>query len=467
MPLFNSIVIRNLSITAVCLFLLGTVACDQPEPTVITNEFSDTYAFVNVNVIPMDEERVLENQTVVVSDGRIIAAGPADETDVPENAEQIDGTGQYLMPGLAEMHGHIPGANNRQYAKDVLFLYISNGVTTVRNMAGNPYHIELREKVEEGEVAGPTIFAASPWLNADSVPSSEDAERVVREYYEAGFDHMKMGSLPLDRYRALADAAHETGLPFAGHIPEEVGLVNALEARQKSIDHYDRYVEFLVPDDAGWDGENPGFFGSAVVHLADEERIPEAVDLTIEAGTWNVPTLSLVEHLESPEAPEEMAQWPEMRYMPQSVIDGWVESKNNFQARDDFQPEAAARLVEIRQKLTKELYDRGAPIALGSDAPQFFNVPGFSIHHEMEMMVAAGLTPYEVLVTGTRNAAAYFDTPDEFGTVQENRRADLILLNANPLDNIANVKDRAGVMVRGAWWPESEIQERLEEIAQR
>ncbi len=432
-----------------------------------SGEISNTgmYAFIDVNVVPMDEERILENYTVIVRDGRIYSVAPSDDAQIPDNAEQIDGSGKYLMPGLTEMHGHIPGSDNPQYTEDVLFLYLSNGITTVRNMAGNPYHIELREKVKDGEVLGPTIFAATPWLSSNTIPEPGDAERIVRDFKEAGYDHIKMGSLPLDTYLAVAESANEIGLPFAGHIPEEVGLVNALEAGQKSIDHYDRYVEFLVPDDAGWDGSNPGFFGSAVVHMADEDRISDAVDRTIEAGTWNVPTLSLVEHLASSEAPEEMGEWPEMKYMPADVVEGWMESKHDYQGRNDFQPDAANRLVEIRQKLTKELHDRGAPIALGSDAPQFFNVPGFSIHHEMEMMVATGLTPYEVLVTGTKNPAIYFDTPEEFGTVQENRRADLILLNSNPLQDIANVRDRAGVMVRGEWWTEQEIQDRLNQIA--
>ncbi|MGO1720589.1 MAG: amidohydrolase family protein, partial [Luteimonas sp.] len=183
-------------------------------------------------------------------------------------------------------------------------------------------------------------------------------------------------------------------------------------------------------------------------------------------GTWNVPTLSLVEHLASDTPAEEMIAWPEMRYMPQQVREGWVRSKHQFQAREDFQPEAAQALVELRQELTRALHAAGAPIALGSDAPQFFNVPGFSIHHELRMMVATGLTPYEVLATGTREPARYFGTPDAFGTIEPGRRADLILLEANPLDDVANVQRRAGVMVRGQWLPEEQIQARLDAIAE-
>jgi hypothetical protein len=422
-------------------------------------------AFVDVTVLPMEGERVLQRQTVVVRDGRIAAVGPADRTEVPAGAVRVQGTGRYLMPGLAEMHGHIPGSQNPRYTENVLFLYVSNGVTIVRGMAGDPSHLELRERVARGDLLGPTIHAASPGFSGNNAGTPDAAERRVREMHQAGYDLLKVFSMPTDAYARMASTAHELGIPFAGHIPAAVGLEGALEHRQASIDHLDRYVEFLVRDGVSTQGRDGGFFGSAFVDLVDTGKIPTAVARTREAGVWNVPTLSLVEHLASSEAAERMAEWPEMRYMPPQVIEGWVRSKHDFQARPDFQPAAAQRLVEIRRQLTKALHDGGAPIALGSDAPQFFNVPGFSIHHEMEMMVASGLTPYEVLVTGTRNPAIYFETPDEFGTVQVGRRADLILLEANPLDDIANVRRRAGVMVRGNWLPENEIQQRLQTIA--
>jgi imidazolonepropionase-like amidohydrolase len=256
-------------------------------------------------------------------------------------------------------------------------------------------------------------------------------------------------------------------MPFGGHIPAEVGLVGALNARQASIDHLDRYVEFLVPAGSSGAASESGFFGSGWVHLADPQRIPEAVRRTIEAGTWNVPTLSLVEHLASAEAPEKMIEWPEMRYMPRSVLNEWVTAKRNQQASPAFQRPAANRLVQLRRQLVRSLHDAGAPIALGSDAPQFFNVPGFSIHHEMQMMAAAGLTPFQVLVTGTRNPARYFGASETFGTIEPGKRADLILLEADPLVDLANLQRRAGVMVRGQWFAEADIQARLKDIAGR
>lgn len=422
-------------------------------------------AFRNVNVVPMDDERVLENHTVIVRDGRIESVAPAGEVTVPEGATEIDGTGRYLMPGLAEMHGHVPGTNDPQYTEDVLFLYVSNGVTTVRGMAGHPSHLDLRERAERGEIIAPTLYAAAPGMSRNSAPDPEAADRLVRQHHDAGYDLLKVFDMSPETYQRMAESAREVGMPFAGHIPASVGLTGALEARQASIDHLDRYVEFFAGD--GAEGRQGGFFGSGIIDLADAGLIPAAVEATREAGVWNVPTLSLVEHLAEPESPEEMRQRPELRYMPSAVVDRWIDAKREFDARDDFQPERARQLVQLRRDLTKALHDGGAMIALGSDAPQFFNVPGFSIHHEMRMMEAAGLTPYQVLVTGTRNPAIYFNTPDDFGTVAAGRRADLILLEANPLDNLEHVQERAGVMVRGRWLPESEIQSRLDAIAAR
>ena len=422
-------------------------------------------AFVDVHVVPMDRDTVLEGHTVIVQDGRITAVGPVDRTPPPAGATVVEGAGRYLMPGLAEMHGHVPGPDDPDYVENVLFLYVSRGVTTVRGMAGDPSHLELRDRIARGELLGPTLHAAGPGFSGNNVPDPAAAERRVREQHAAGYDLLKVFGISAEAYARMAATAHELGIPFAGHVPASVGLAGALEHRQASIDHLDRYVEFLV-DEAAPDGDT-GFFGSALIDRADPARIPEAVARTREAGVWNVPTLSLVEHLASPEAPEAMARRPEMRYMPPRVVEDWVRAKHQFRDRPDFQPPAARRLVEIRRQLTRALHDAGAPIALGSDAPQFFNVPGFSVHPEMEMMVAAGLTPYEVLVTGTRNPAVHFGTPSEFGTVAVGRRADLVLLDANPLEDITHAGRIAGVMVRGRWLPGEEIEERLEALAQQ
>ena len=451
---------RAAALLALVFAAAASPACAQSGPA-----NGGAAVFLGVNVVPMDRERVLENQDVVVRDGRIVSVAPAGAVAVPEDARRIDGAGRWLMPGLTEMHGHVPGPDDPAYAENVLFLYVSNGVTTVRNMAGHASHPALRDRIARGEQLGPTLYVASPWLGAEVAGTPEAARRAVQDYKAAGFDLLKIGSLPEPAYRAMAETAHQLEMPFGGHIPADVGLVGALDARQKSIDHFDRYVEFLVPPERRPQGVDPGFFGSAWIGLVDESRIAEAVSRTVDAGTWNVPTLSLVEHLASTEPIEAMIARPEMRYMPPRVREAWVRAGRQFRARDDFRAESAQALVDLRRRLTRALSEAGAQLALGSDAPQFFNVPGFSIHHEMRMMAAAGLSPYQVLAAGTREPAGYFLTPDEFGTVETGRRADLILLEANPLEDLANVQRRVGVMVRGRWLPEAEIRVRLEAIA--
>lgn len=457
--------------TLVCLFGCLSMACgaSAPPESVPAAEADPgrAVAFIGVNVVPMDRETVLERHTVVVADGKILSVAPADAAQVPAGARRIDGSGRWLMPGLAEMHGHVPGGDDPAYAEDVLFLYVSNGVTTVRNMAGDASHLALRDRIARGELLGPTLFAASPWLDPETAGTPELAERAVRDYHAAGFDLVKLGGIPPAAYVRMAQTAHEIGIPFAGHVPGDVGLVGVLDARQASIDHLDGYAEFLVGEGTDLSRYDRGAFGAGLVELFDLGRMPEAIERTLAAGTWNVPTLSLMEHLAAPEPAERMAQWPEMRYLPGQVVDGWVAAKREVQARDVFRPAAAQRLVEVRRQLLKALHDAGAPIALGSDAPQYFNVPGFSIHREMRMMAEAGLTPFEVLATGTREAARYFGTPDAFGTIEPGRRADLILLEGDPLADLDNVQLRAGVMLRGRWLPEADIQARLEQVAGR
>lgn len=433
-------------------------AADPPAPA------TGTIAFVGVDVLPMDRDALLRDQTVIVRDGRIATIAPKATVEIAPDTLRIEGAGRILMPGLAEMHGHVPGPEDAQYAQDVLFLYLANGVTTVRNMSGHPWHLDLRRRIDGGEVAGPNLIAASPWLSAKT---AEEAERKVREAKQAGFDLVKIGDMPRVAYAAMANTAHALELPFAGHVPFEVGLVGALDAKQASIDHLDRYVEFLVPAGSDVTSRDPGVFGSGWIGSVDRSRMDAAVRRTVAAGTWNVPTLSFIEHLASPEPPETMIGWPEFRYLPREVRDAWVRAKHEYAARGDFSPEAARALVRLRRELLEALHDGGAPIALGSDAPQFFNVPGFSVHREMRMMVEAGLTPYEVLVTGTRNPARALGTPDAFGTVAVERRADLILLEADPRADIGNAARRVGVMVRGQWWPEAALQSRLREIAAR
>ena len=187
-------------------------------------------------------------------------------------------------------------------------------------------------------------------------------------------------------------------------------------------------------------------------------------EATRASGVWNVPTQSLIESIALPDDPLEMAKRPEMRYMPPQVVSNWVEAKQNFLANESYSAEGARRFVEIRLKLIKALQDAGAGLLLGSDAPQVFQVPGFSMRAELASLIAAGLTPYEALTTGTRNVALYFGALEDRGTIEIGKAADLLLLEANPLEDVGNVELLDGVMVRGRWLPRSELDEILRRL---
>jgi imidazolonepropionase-like amidohydrolase len=197
------------------------------------------------------------------------------------------------------------------------------------------------------------------------------------------------------------------------------------------------------------------------VDRVDEARLPALVKQTVAAGTWNVPTQILLEHWLNGTDPEALRRLPEMRYQTPAVLDEWVATKRKAEAA--FPMAQRERFITLRRRILKELHDGGAGLLLGSDAPQVWNVPGFSIHRELGTYVAAGLTPYQALATGTRNVAAYAGTSDRTGTVEAGKRADLVLLEANPLQDIANTSRIAGVVLGGRWISKAEIDRRLQE----
>ena len=414
-------------------------------------------AFVNVNVISMTSDAVDVSRTVIVEDGRIASIGPVDSIPVPEGAVVIDGTDRYLIPGLAEMHGHVPGANSANLER-VLSLYVANGVTTVRGMLGQSSHLELRDRLARGEILGPRLVTSGPSFNGRSVSSPEDGEAMVRAQHAEGYDFLKIHpGLSRREFDAIARTANELGIPFAGHVPEDVGVPRALEAGIATIDHLDGYMETLLPANEDQSGGLGGFFGLFIADQADASRIEEIAAATASAGVWNVPTESLFEHVTAPwYAPGDLVNRPEMKYMPSATVEQWQTSRDELIEDINYDARTAKKAVELRQKLIVALHEAGAGLLLGSDSPQIFNVPGFALHHELEYLVDAGLTPFVALQSGTVNPARFFGS-EAFGRVVEGTDADLMLLDANPLADIGNVRRIHGVMLRGRWLPRSEL----------
>lgn len=422
-------------------------------------------AFVGVSVVPLDRERVLADQTVVVRDGRIAEIGPAGKVSVPAGAARVDGRGKYLMPGLADMHAHLfpgDGAGNDMAAQQ-LTLYLANGVTTVRNMIGAPAHVVLRERLAAGRLLGPTLYTAGPPVQGKDAVSPEVAERIAAAQKQAGYDLIKVHEgLRPEVYQALAAAARKEGIPVAGHVTAAVGLRRALAARQSSIEHLDGYLQALAPEDFPAPPSQV-VLGPALAQL-DERRLPELARATREAGVYNTPTLALFKIVVSSDEPAEFLKWPELRYVPAKMREGFAKQKAGINAGDA--PEAERRrYVALRNRAVKALHDAGAKLLVGPDSPQLFLVPGFGTHREMAAMAEAGLSPYAVLEAATRNAAEHLGAAREVGTVEVGKRADLVLLDANPLQSIANASRVAGVMARGRWLPRAELDRMLEEVA--
>ena len=432
-----------------------------------TIQAQQTYAFINTHIIPMHYEGIVENQTVIVTDGKISALGDSKELPIPSNATVIESEDFYLMPGLAEMHGHIPGPDNQQYLEDILFLYVANGVTTVRGMLGQPAHLELREKISTQEILGPRLFTPGISLRRGRVDSAEHARQIVMDQADAGYDFIKIHpGITRPQYDAAMQAAVESGMTLSGHVPEDVGLAHALSKGQVAIDHMDGYAQYLVSPEIDISDYSAGYYGMGFLEIIDTSRILQAARETRNANAWVVPTQILFEQRISEVPAQDLAKREDMAYMPSSMVQRWVQAKEQIVSTIST-PDGPARLLEIRQQLIKALNDEGARLLLGSDAPQVFNVPGFSIHHEIRSMMDAGLTAYEVLRTGTVAPAEFFEKESEFGRISVGLAADLILVENNPLSDVTTVSRPLGVMIRGRWLDRAALDEGLMEIAER
>jgi imidazolonepropionase-like amidohydrolase len=428
-----------------------------------------TVAFVDVTVVPMDREGMLGGQTVVVVDGVITELGPTDEVRVGSGATLIDGTGRYLMPGLAEMHAHVPPGESppREAVEDILFLYVANGITTIRGMLGSAYQLPLAEELARGEVLGPTFYAAAPSLNGNSAPTPEAAERLVREHAAAGYHLQKIHpGVPLPAWDRMVEVAREVGLTFGGHVPADVGLEHAMRTGMSTVDHLDGFEQAVAPTGVSSQINAGQIELGGLLGGVDERRLAEIVRLTIEEDVYVVPTMYLWENLYGTTDPEPFLAQPEMRYVSQAQRDAW---RRQAAGGPQGTPEELQAFFALRKRILKALADAGAGILMGTDSPQLFNVPGFALYREIAKMAESGMTNHQILLSGTANVGRYvrehLGIDDAFGTVAPGQRADLVLLGSSPLEDLDHLTDRVGVMVRGRWLPRAELDAGLEALA--
>jgi imidazolonepropionase-like amidohydrolase len=436
------------SITALwVILLLPVVAAGIDEVRKPTSSPAAT-AFLHVNIIPMDREHVLEDETVVVEGDRITLIGPSRSIKVPSHARRIEARGKYLIPGLTDAHVHL--------LSQIEFpLYLANGVTTVFNLDGRPGHLLWRKQVASGEVLGPTIFSTGPIFHEKR--SAEEDVRLVDEQAAAGYDAIKVyNEVSKEEYPALINEAKSKNLLLMGHVARAPGFAMTLQYGQ-SIAHLEEivYTNFNPKNDDDFD------------HLVfDESKIPGIAREVKNANIYVTATLNnfsmivqqatdLDTFLKNPEL-HYVAPWTLLQFQPA-----------NDRYKNRFGPEKYAvlrNLLAIQRKLLKALDDESVPLMAGTDATEIGPIAGFGLHHELQEFVQDGLTPYQALETATVNPARYLRKSAEFGTIEVGKRAAMVLLTENPLVEISNTQKIAGVVVRGRYLDEAQLSGMLHRV---
>ncbi|HSN27412.1 MAG TPA: amidohydrolase family protein [Kofleriaceae bacterium] len=427
---------------------------DAPAPLVPPPLTGGGVAFTDVAVATMDSPALAQHQTVLVRGDTIVAVGS--DVAIPVDATKIDGRGKFLIPGLHDMHVHLDGT------RGMLALFVAHGVTTVRNMAGSPRTIALREHVLKGDLLGPKIVTAGPfvdgprprWESSDIVATPADAARVIAEQAAAGYDFVKVyNGLSVESYDAVIAAAKTHDLRVVGHVPFAVPLAHALQAGQASIEHLTGYAEAIERDDSPIRRAKRS--ATTLIQrwlYMDPVKLSDVAALTARSGTWNVPTLvtaAVYDELwrgQTPTADDLDTVSPDWR----ARWDPKHSPKHLAAAVKAVAKKAGDKSLGAELAVVRELVAAGAPLLAGTDTPNPYVIPGASLHQELALFVAAGLTPYNALRTATVDAAEFLRDP-KGGRIAPGMRADLVLLDADPFADIHALDRIAGVMVRGSW----------------
>jgi imidazolonepropionase-like amidohydrolase len=405
-----------------------------------------TFAFVDFNVVPMVGQDVLRHQVVIVRDGFVSRIGPVGVIETPAAARVVRGDGSgYLVPGLVDAHVHLEDAR-----QDLLPLFLANGVTTVFNLQGDERHLALRDRSRDPDFVGPTVFTSGPFVHDGAVRSPEDARRTVEAQAQAGYDFVKVhGRLSAESYAALTEAAREVGIPVVGHAPRNLPFSAVLEEGQVGIAHAEELI----------------YTG---LRSLDPDQVARIATEMAAAGTWLTPTLSTFANITaqwaSPESLAAKLSAREARYLPPSLRRSWEKSEV-YVRRPAHERARIEDMYAFHAPLIRAMHDAGVRMLTGTDSPLPGMVPGFSLHDELEALEAVGVTAEHVLAAATSNAGDFIqdnvDPKARFGTIEPGARADIVLVEGDPLRDLGVLRRPLGVMVRGTWYGRAELDRML------
>lgn len=414
--------------------------------------------FEGVHVVSMERDGIDRDRSVLVRDGRIDAIAARDRLTVPAGATRIDARGKYLIPGLYDMHAHlVPGTgNDMDPVQRQLTVYVALGVTTVRALSAPPTAFDVRRRANTGELLAPSLFVTGESINGQSAPTVDAVNALVDKLAGQGADVLKTHGMWSSRepYAALVAAAKRHRLPLAGHVTPEFGLAGAVSAGQQ-IEHLDGMIAATVPDGTPLP---PGqlIFDEAALSMVDSAKVDSVARVMAQRGIHHGPTLALFNVLSGQETANALRQRPDTMFTPTQALAQWRLQIENL-SQQPVSPATKARFRAVRDLMVRRLQAHGVPLLAGSDSPQFFMVPGFGLHRELEALVQAGLSPYEALTAATRTPAAYLGRGAQSGTITVGKQADLVLLDADPLGDIRHTRRIQGVMLRGRWLDRTQL----------
>ena len=425
---------------------------------------SKPLVFTHVTVIDATGAPPQPDMTVIITGDHITNLGKTGKTRVPKGAQVIDAKGKFLIPGLWDMHVHLSIASESS-----LPAFIANGVMSVRDMGGDLSQIDgWRKNIASGVLMGPRIFRAGPLVDGPkktamyrlAVNNPTEARQAVGSLKQQGVDFIKVHNrVPRDAYFALADECRKQGIIFVGHIPRGISAEEASDAGQRSIEH----TETLVEAAAFQQGSTAKSPEEALATYTDERRKALFAKFA-ENGTWFCPTLIEYRNFAF-ETDTSVLDDPRQKYLAPATKE-YIEKFFPAPPRNTPVEQYAGRraLFQRLLGLVGEMQRAGVGILAGTDPPARGVFPGFSLHDELALLVQAGLTPMEALQAATRNPAKFFGKVDSFGTVERGKIADLVLLEANPLENIQNTRKIAAVVFGGKLIPKLELQKVLDKV---